>query len=640
MAAFRIKKLHYKGEEYQYESPNLNDKLVIFEGDNKGGKSTFADLVYFCLGGNPSQFKKDSTSTHTEIVNDKNNFVQIAIEIDGSEYLIKRRFGDKEIQIIQDDTLQLLSVSRHKDNFIFSDWILEKLGIPVIEIFQGTRSWKININDLMRLVYYDQNSELDRIYKNADAENFVSDSLEMRRLIFQLLVGKSYNAYYESLAKTKNKKKEFDTIKGAFDHNNEVADEILSDKESLNLKHLNTELNEKQEQIKKLYISREAIQKNRPKNTANLDEVENLKESLEAIEENLFISRRELGSKEKELFDLKYLKQNLVLEVTQLKKIITTHEKLGFFTPDTCPNCLRQVQREEGYCICGNQIEEDEYIKLFYSEEEYLDILKEKQNSIDTVSKSINALSGRFKKIETQVGSLSSKARSIENEIRSLLSEVSDEYNTSSIDRIDDKILELKSEISDLNEQIRIEEKRQSLQRKLDRARDELQSLENQTQALYSEAEQDMQERIKDFNTVYNDFMTTALKDCRSARIDQETYMPIINEGNYRERSARVPIRLMYFFTLLKLSVQSESLNFPKFILVDTPEDAGIDDENLIRCIEQINSILEEDDDFQIIMTTGMDKYPDEFSSYVVETLEDEAGKRLLKKVPKSDEEE
>jgi chromosome segregation ATPase len=492
----------------------------------------------------------------------------------------------------------------------------------------------------MRLIYYDQNSELDRIYKNADSENFVSDSLEMRRLIFQLLVGKSYNAYYESVAKEKAKKKEYDKVKGAFDHNNEVADEILRDKENLNLKFLNSELVEKQEQIQKLYISREAIQNNRPKNTANLDDVETLKEELESVEENLYISKRELGAKEKELFDLKYLKQNLVLEVTQLKKIITTHEKLGFFTPDTCPNCLRQVKRKEGYCICGNEIEEDQYIKLFYSEEEYLDILKEKQNSIETVSKSINVLSGRVNRIHTQVGNLSSKARGIEKEIRNLLSEVSDDYNTSSIDRIDDKILELKSEISDLNEQIRIEEKRQSLQRKLDRTRDELKRLENQTQALYSEAEQDMQDRINDFNIVYNEFMTSALKDCKNAKIDPETYLPIINEGTYRERSARVPIRLMYFFTLLKLSVQSESLNFPRFLLIDTPEAAGIDDINLIPCIEQINSIFEEGDDFQIIMTTGMGKYPEEFGSFVVETLEDEPGKRLLKKVPQSDEEE
>ncbi|TOF86221.1 hypothetical protein CGJ12_23025, partial [Vibrio parahaemolyticus] len=86
---------------------------------------------------------------------------------------------------------------RSKDAYVFSDWILGKLGISVVELFHGYNTFKINISDLMRLIYHDQQPNPEGIYKKPDTNStYVSDSELVRKAIFELLVGKAYSDYY------------------------------------------------------------------------------------------------------------------------------------------------------------------------------------------------------------------------------------------------------------------------------------------------------------------------------------------------------------------------------------------------------------------------------------------------------------
>jgi len=109
--------------------------------------------------------------------------------------------------------------------------------------------------------------------------------------------------------------------------------------------------------------------------------------------------------------------------------------------------------------------------------------------------------------------------------------------------------------------------------------------------------------------------------------------MPIINGGEYKESSADVPKRLMYYLTLIYLSVKDLDIAFPRLLLIDTPETAGIDPENLNRSLKKIKDALDEDgldQKYQIIVTTGIGRYPAEFKPFIVETLID--NNKLLKR--------
>lgn len=149
--------------------------------------------------------------------------------------------------------------------------------------------------------------------------------------------------------------------------------------------------------------------------------------------------------------------------------------------------------------------------------------------------------------------------------------------------------------------------------------KNEVEGLKNKVDSFLTSAKEDMFLKKNDFSEIYLDLMKQADEHCYSAYIGED-YMPNINLRAYRERSASVPKRLMYFLTLLVESLKND-VSFPKFLMVDTPNKEGIDKDNLITNI----SLLKKADDYtkdggvayQIILTTGIDTYPEEFKEFV-----------------------
>lgn len=104
--------------------------------------------------------------------------------------------------------------------------------------------------------------------------------------------------------------------------------------------------------------------------------------------------------------------------------------------------------------------------------------------------------------------------------------------------------------------------------------------------------------------------MRSTLKDVRLARLNLD-YEPVLNDAEYREASSTVTRRLMYFVTLLQMSLADPEMPFPRFLLVDTPETAGIDRENLSRAIGKIPEVLAgTKEPAQVILTTGTGSTP------------------------------
>ena len=200
-------------------------------------------------------------------------------------------------------------------------------------------------------------------------------------------------------------------------------------------------------------------------------------------------------------------------------------------------------------------------------------------------------------------------------ELASRLGEIDESVDLETINDIDDKILEVRGDISELLQAIELESKLDALQKDLDSATDALRTAELARKSFELEAQKDIASKTTRFSEIYNDLMVATLPNCRSARIDPDNYLPIINDGEYREASSLVPIRLMYYLALLKLSLEQSDVTFPKFLLIDTPETAGIEIDNLRNCLAQFTTLEESDVDYQIILATGLDKYPASLAS-------------------------
>lgn len=632
MGRLAIRRVVYSGDKYSFESPYLNDGIVIMEGVNGHGKSTFMNLIYYGLGGRVQAFNKNDdndSKKHNEIFYDTNNYVELLIEIDDEKYELTRYIGDNLIFVVgEDEEVRETCVLRNQSDehtMVFSDWILGKLNINVFDIVQGTRSFKLNFTDLLRLVYHDQETEVDKVYKEADNSNFLSDSLEIRKAIFEILLGKTYNDYYSTLGQYKLTMKELEKAQAVMDSYDEFLGEVL-DYDLANVVHINSMISENQEMIEKVQIEREIASREQ----GNSDEIWQL---IGQQKKELILNQHKLEEWEsaknlttQSIDKILYLIDESEKELSEIEKIRLVNKKLKLFTPNTCPYCLREVEREKGKCICGNDIEEEQYEKFFYTDEEYLDILKVKKKSIQSLEQLLERKSQRLKIIIGHIEKAEQSIEKIRLYIDELTKDIATNYNSAYIRQLDERERELNGIILELKQAKDLAKKRETLASQVIQLRNKVEGLKIRVDSFLNAARKDMLNKKKDFDEVYFSLMKRADEHCYSAYIGED-YMPHINLGAYRERSAAVPKRLMYFLTMLIESLKNEA-NFPQFLMIDTPNKEGIDKENLIKNIgllAEADKYTEEmKTQYQIILTTGIDTYPEEFKNNVFYKLEGE----------------
>ncbi|MCA0429049.1 MAG: AAA family ATPase [Bacteroidetes bacterium] len=634
MDSILIERVRYIGDKYFYESPPLKEGINIIVGTNGSGKSTFMNFIYYCLSGTVNEFTPGNRESHSQVLNDTNNYIELEVLLNSSEkYIFRRYFRSNQITIIGGkEEVKVYPIFRSKNEpTIFSDWILEKLNIHIVEIYQGATNFKLNFRDLLRLVYHNQELNPQKIFKPSDSDNMIADSEMVRKIIFELLLGKTYSKYYETLSRFKESEKEKSVAKGLLDEYVVISKQLSQNKQDYNIVYLRERRLEVESMLLKLYLARNNFKENKTSDLASLNEITSVKAEL--IELELLQSGN--SSKEIELLNelnkLDRLKENVILEATQIKKIIHTHEKLNLFSADSCPYCLKLVERKEGHCVCGNEIGEDQYEKFFYSGEEYIEILKSKQKTVETIEIAIHSCRKEYESLIDGNKALKERSQLLKDKIKSTITDVSGSIDINKLNEIDNKIVSLKEELGSIDQAIKVEEKRDQLERKHNLAIEKWEDLKTQIQILQAGAQADIRKKISEFNTIYDDLMKSALHDCRSARIAEDDYMPIIDNGAYREASATVPKRLMYYFTLLRLSLTDDEIKFPRFLLVDTPETAGVDSENLKNSIAQYTKVIDGflNKKHQLILSSGYEKFPTTYEEYVFERLRDDD--KLLK---------
>lgn len=641
MGCLRINKVIYSGQNYHFESKEFDKNIVLIEGDNGTGKSTFCNLIYFALGGEVKIFRRSNRERHTQITSDIDNYVDLLVTISDQNYLLRRYIGDNDItvtpyviKIIQSEdseaeasvekkeiefsheNAETFPVNRNSGVFIFSDWIMEKLGISVVELYHGYSTFKINFKDLMRLMYHDQQPDPENIYKKIDDKSaMISDSEMLKNAIFELLIGKSYSDYYDSIVKEKTLLKKKALAKGLVDEYTLLADQMRKDDELKNISFLRAEIQKNEVELDRLHNARLIFKNNRSVSSSVDPDIETYKSVI--IENELLLSQKK--EEQINIFDERYKIVSLLAdtrnEIQKIQKIIFTHDELNLFTADTCPYCLSKVEREDNHCVCGTPIEEDQYERFFYTSQEYKEILKSKIKTLETIEMAYRAYDQEVGGIKNDISEIEKVIQTNRVKLEAALNKIDEPVDVESLNDIDDNIFEVRKNISDLTQLLEMEDKLQKLQEEYDKARDEAKEAELVRKELGIKAKRDVTSKVHTFSQKYNELMVDTLPDCRSARIRLENYLPLINDGEYKEASSRVSIRLMYYITMMHLALNDSEITFPKFLLVDTPETAGIELENLINCMGKFEELDSYESDYQVIISTGLEKYPDSLTA-------------------------
>jgi len=435
--------------------------MNILAGENGAGKTTFAEMIFFALGGRSELFQRESENRLKEIAEDEENYVELEIQIKNKNYRLRRYIDANDIAVmVSEKDVTVYPVNRSKDNKnIFSDWILEQLDINPISLFLGTESWKINFADLMRLIYHDQMLDPDRIYKQPNADNFIQDSKVMRKAIFEILVGKTFNEYYLAFGQFKELERQKNYLEGALENFVNAIAQLEIQGEDLNLFFLGKKIEESQDRLGKLQYYRREISKRAHSSQEKNDQSTAIKADIL----NLEINSTELIEEKTRIYDelakLRKLKNDTILEATQIKKMMFTQDELNLFSADVCPYCLNNVHREKNKCVCGAEIGADEYERFFYSGEEYQQILKAKQKSVETIDVAISVLEEDLSESIRKRKELDDQIALLKGRLKESVIESDSSFDVAEFNNVDEEIVKVKADISALQYQYSLRRK-------------------------------------------------------------------------------------------------------------------------------------------------------------------------------------
>ncbi|WP_419777817.1 AAA family ATPase [Malaciobacter marinus] len=621
MGSLVIKKISYTGDKYYFESPEFTTGINIIEGDNGSGKSTFSYFIEYALGGDIPYFSKtNKNEKYKEIVNDTNNSVELIVLINGIEYTFQRYINKNDIFVkFLDGRIKKYCVLRqHCSDEVFSDWLLSKLNIKRFELSLGASSWYFNFNDIFRLINYDQDTDPKKIYKAPNSENFVTDSLIIRKSIFETLMGTSSDEYFFKM-------NELNEAKIAKQEAKYSLDEFEKENPNLKLTLESVKIEEESliEQMQKLVESRNEYQK---ENTKVDDKFKNIEESkaelirLELQNSQDTIMKKNLDIEKDKINKLLLIQKN---EISSINKSIFTHEKLNLFDFEICPFCAKSVEKEDKKCLCGNIISENNYEKFLYDSSEYKEILKHKEKSLESINLSLTSIDEEIKALDEQLNNNKSKIEELNKFIKSAIESIEYSGNSKIVESIDNKIAETKEKINKSQELVKIYKLKETKEKNFSKKDSAFKLVKESFESMQKQYVESNQTIISNFNEIYNDLMEKSSCKATSAYIDED-YNPILDGGNYREKSAIVPKRMMYYFTLISMALKYENIKHPKFLLMDTPEEAGIDDINTnIKLFDnalELSKKFPEDKigDFQFILTTGHNnRCPKEYEQFI-----------------------
>jgi hypothetical protein len=635
MGSLIIKKIKYNGDKYYFESPEFTVGINIIEGDNGSGKSTLSYFIEYGLGGDIRYFSKSNKNEkYNQIVNDTNNSIELIINIDDEEYTLQRYINKNDIFIkFVDGTVKKYCVLRqHCTEAIFSDWLLSKLNIKIFELNLGASNWYFNFNDIFRLLNYDQDTDPKKIYKAPNSENFVTDSLIIRKSIFETLMGTSSDEYFLKMNDLNKAKLERQDAKYSRDEFKKMNPNLKLTLESVKIEEVTLI-----EQMQKLIDSRNEYQKENIKVDDKFKNIEESKSELIRLELRTsqdIISKKNLQIEKDKIDKLLLIQKN---EIDSINKSIFTHEKLNLFDFEICPFCAHTVEKKNKKCLCGNDISENNYEKFLYDSSEYKEILKYKEKSLESILLSISSISVDIEELNTKICNDKLKINELNEFLKSAIESIEYSGNSKIIESIDNKIYETKEKIVKSKELVAIYKLKEKKEKDFNKKDSAFQLIKESFEIMEKDYVRSNKIIINNFNIIYNELMKISSCNASSASIDED-YNPILDGGDYREKSAIVPKRMMYYFTLMSMALKYDNIKHPKFLLMDTPEEAGIDNiaENIKLFDNALelskNSPLDNIGDYQFILTTGHnERCPKEYEKFIKLKFRKENGNFILK---------
>lgn len=572
----------------------FHEGVNIIRGKNSSGKSTIIDFIFYALGGDLYRWKPEAKSCDD---------IYIEVSLSGKIFVFKREVTDKSkqgMEIFEGSIEEALtsqvydwlrypySATENKESFYQA--IFKELGIPYSK---SDTNNSISMHQLLRLMYVDQMTSIDRLFK---FDQF--DSPNKRNAIGELMIGLSdFNLYELRVSFQK-----LDAMLDAKIKDIKTLHEFLGD-QIKTVENIDEQIATKTEYL--LELEGKLSEVSAGQIGAGGDELALTRQSISRLREQL---RNEVDLKESIIFEIsdsqKFIHslENRLVAIDQSSQVISALSDIGFHY---CPACFNEVNKsKQGCTLCGlppKEKSEDPTFKIrkeieFQIRESYQLInfkqgrLADIETSIDQARTSLDNKVLTLSQLEKPVKEINQKARLVLMEIGATNNEIQDLNNSktrfSKLHKLYNIRDELQKEVNAIKDEI--ERKESSLAKELQRKKS---AISNYTLAILHE-DKDHEETFRDGRKVEFDFGE-----------DRVT----IDDRALFSASSMVYLKNAFRLALLQASCTDPTYLYPRFLLMDNVEDKGMEpsrshqfQKEIIKASENITV------PHQIIFTTSM----------------------------------
>lgn len=606
----------YRSREVVAYDETFHDGINIIRGENAHGKSTVLNLLIHGLGADKVTFNNDSLScSHT----------YVEILINSTPLTLRREISDQSqrpMLIFWGVYEEALRSSPEKweaypyrstdKKESFSQVLFNALGFPEIKT---SLSSKITIHQLLRIICKDQMAPVYKIFKT---EQF--DASDLREEVGGLLCGYNDDRLYElrlELRTLRERKKELTfalkSINPILSYAGEIPDIIK----------INKTIEKLSKNRGQLHLKLQAVHTRRPSPTnagnKKIKVIDIINERLKDTSVSISYLKKKLNDLVFELKDseefITYLESNL----DSIKASETTVRSLGSIDFETCPACYGSIGNEEkNLCpLCRNEFDKSIQSKnilrikqeLSYQIAESKKLQKDRLEGLEIYDGELCRLNKEQKELQIQLEEsilpspgLEAESNRLSQEIGGLDNEI---VNLEKLLLLAEKLEEIKQEISSLAgeiEYIAVEENKIEMntrQRKV-------MSKKAISQIVLDSLKRDIDEESIPYEEKFKNVVGVEFsfnKDYMSIKTEGETG---IEEHLVFAASSHVILKNSFHLALLVASCQHGYFRYPRFLIIDSIEDKGMESARSHCFQKNIVEISESlDVNHQIIFSTA-----------------------------------
>lgn len=584
----------------------FHEGVNIIRGENSSGKSTILNFIFYGLGGDLADWSASALLCTS---------VTLEVDLNGHPATLRREISTKSGQPMQ----IFGGTYEQSENAPITEWIrypyarstsLESFSQALFRLLKipevtSDASGNITINQILRLLYADQLSPVDKIFRH---QGF--DSPVMRDAIGRLLCGAYDSQLYDNEQTIKFKQRQLDTISGEL----KGLLNALGVEHSLTIEWLDAErvvLNEKKKSVLKEITDAEAkYYADESRDQISLDAQLAAYAEVQSYQEMLSSKQQEKDSLSLAIADSSLFIASLEQKISALTDTALVAEVVTEISFHMCPACYVPIEANDvsphACHLCKNPFDSDQAqqritalindsaIQLKQSL-----ILQEKRNAkIGTLNRDYAELEMKWKNAAEKLTSLQSLPSSASRHYLNTLNRQSG-YIDRELENLEEKG-KLIAAIHDLSQS------KETLSTEIATLRAQNETMRTAQAARLSKAYTAIADELK--SLLHADLRRQdTFENPQHIGFSFEGDEVTVDGQSYFSASSRAILRNSFFLGFFAAATKNATFRHPRFCMLDTIEDKGVEVTRSHNFQNQIKRISDETSvRHQIIYATAM----------------------------------